>query len=325
MGKFINAKIMDEKDITCKYQKDICFKDKTWIHRGGRVGYWLQPETIEELVAVGKLLYENNEPFVTIGHTSNTYFKNSFNVKYVIDTRQLTDFTILDENTLVCDCGAPMAKVSRFCVENGIAGYEGMIGLPGTVGGGVFCNSGCYGCGIEKILKYVELLTEQGDVIRLSCEQMDFAFRTSIMKRRELKGIILKAYFDISKREDKSVLQSIADKNKADRKETQDPPALNLGTTVNTGGYKGGFRNIFIKLFVRLYAHITKDRQKIYRFRKKLTCFVYNELTVEKYISDKRMDCFIWKDEGADAAYPLYLKMMEKVYVGCSLEIITTE
>lgn len=313
---------MEEIKIPCKYQKDISLKDRTWIHRGGKVDYWLQPESIEELVAVGKFLYENKEPFVTIGHTSNTYFRNSFNIKYVLDTRHLTAFSIQDSDILVCDCGVPMAKASRFCVENGIVGFEGMIGLPGTVGGAIYCNSGCYGCSIENILRYVDILTERGNIVRFSREQMNFAFRTSIMKRGELKGIILRAYFDIGNRTDKNILMSIAEKNKADRTETQDPPAHNLGSTVNTEGYKEGIRNSIIKLFFRMYAHVTKDRQKRYVFKKKLTCLIYNRPQIGKYISDKRMTCFIWKDEGADNAYPLYLEMMEKVYEYCSLEIV---
>lgn len=129
---------MEEFNIPCKFQRNVSLKDKTWIHRGGEVDYWLQPETTEELEAVGALLYSQHQPFVTIGHTSNTYFKNSFNIRYVVDTRHLTRFFIQDEITLVCECGAPMAKVSQFCVEKGIGGYEGMVELPGTVGGGVF-------------------------------------------------------------------------------------------------------------------------------------------------------------------------------------------
>lgn len=129
---------MEKVDISCSFQKNVLLRDKTWIHRGGKVDYWLQPDTIEELEAVGKALYRNKERFVTIGHTSNTYFKNTFNIKYVVDTRHLTNFSKVDTDTLMCECGAPMAKVSRFCVENGFAGYEGMVGLPGTVGGAFF-------------------------------------------------------------------------------------------------------------------------------------------------------------------------------------------
>lgn len=75
------------------------------------------------------------EPFITIGHTSNIYFKNNFNIKYVVDTRKLVGFKRIDNNTLMVECGTPISRVSRFCVDNSIAGYEGMINLPGTVGG----------------------------------------------------------------------------------------------------------------------------------------------------------------------------------------------
>ena len=312
---------MEEISIPCKFQKDVVLKDKTWIHRGGMVSYWLQPEDIDEIIAVGRMLYQANEPFVTIGHTSNTYFLNSFNIKYVIDTRHLKGFYELDDSTLVCECGAPMAKVSRYCVERGIAGYEGMVGLPGTVGGGIFCNSGCYGCGIDSTLKEIELLTTKGEVKRLSAQQLDFDFRTSAMKKGVLQGIILRGYFDISRRLKVNQLISIAEKNTADRKETQDPPAQNLGSTLNTHGIKGGLRNNIIKLLIRINCHVTKDKQKRYAFRKRMICLLYNAKSIEKYISDKRMNCFIWRDECADDAYPLYLEMMNKVYLNCIEEI----
>ena len=129
-----------EQKITelCKCEQHVSLKDKTWIHRGGMVDYWLQPATIEELTVVGKYLYNHQENFLVIGHTSNIYFKNSYNVRCIVDTRKLTAYRQTDKGTLCCDCGAPMARISRWCVDNGISGYEGMVNLPGTVGGGYF-------------------------------------------------------------------------------------------------------------------------------------------------------------------------------------------
>jgi UDP-N-acetylenolpyruvoylglucosamine reductase len=196
---------------------------------------------------------------------------------------------------------------------------------PALLGGGIFCNSGCYGCSIEKMLKSVELLTEQGEVVQLSSKQLGFAFRTSSMKRGELKGIILRAYFDISKHEDKNVLKQMAESYKADRKETQDPPKQNLGTTLNTSGYKNNLRNKIISAFVIIYALVFHDKQKQYHLRKILTCLIYNRKNISKYISDKRMNCFIWKDDGADDVYPEYLTFMDEVFENCTLEIITKE
>ena len=118
---------------------------------------------------------------------------------------------------------------------------------------------------------------------------------------------------------------SITEKNKADRKETQDPPTQNLGSTVNTTGYKRNIRNFVIFQLTRVYAHITRDRQKRYLFRKIITCLLYGEMKLSKYISDKRMNCFIWKDCGADEVYTNYIALMDKVYEQCTIEIITKE
>lgn len=191
--------------------------------------------------------------------------------------------------------------------------------------GEIYCNSGCYGCGIENVLKYIDLLTEHGEVIRVFSKELGFAFRTSTLKRGELKGIILRAYFDISQRKDMKQLKSISEKNKEDRKKTQDPPAHNLGSTVNTLGLKRNIRNFIISQIVRVYAHITSDNQKRYLLRKKLTCFLFGGKKVSKYISDKRMNCYIWKDDGADEVYTKYLTLMDKVWEQCTIEIITKE
>lgn len=40
---------MEEVKLPCRFQKNVVLKDKTWIHRGDEVAYWLQPETLEEL------------------------------------------------------------------------------------------------------------------------------------------------------------------------------------------------------------------------------------------------------------------------------------
>lgn len=168
-------------------------------------------------------------------------------------------------------------------------------------------------------------MTTEGEVIRLSAKHLDYDFRTSAMKKGVLQGIILRGYFDISKRQEVSQLLTIVEKNTVDRKMTQDPPAQNLGSTLNTSGIKGGLRNDIIKLLTRIYFHISKDKQKRYAFRKRIICILYNAKSVEKYISDKRMNCFIWKDADADAAFPRYLEMMNKVYADCSVEIITKE
>ena len=145
------------------------------------------------------------------------------------------------------------------------------------------------------------------------------------MKRSELKGIILRAYFDISRKKDYHLLQEIAKRNEEDRKETQDGPVKNLGSTINVHGYKKNARNIIIRFVSRVAKFVIHDKKKRYRAEKLLICALYNRLHLLKYISNKRINCFIWKDDGADKAYIQYQEMMNSVYEKCSLEIIVLE
>lgn len=305
----------------CKCEHKVNLRDRTWIHRGGKVENWLQPSSIEELMAVGEMLYCQSESFLTIGHTSNIYFKDTFNVKYLIDTRKLIGFKVLDDATLICECGASISRVSRYCVENGISGFEGMINLPGTVGGGVVNASGCYGCGVDKVLKSIDLLTPNCEIVNLKKDAIGYSFRSSALKRGEIKGIILYAYFDISKHEDKNKLTRIAEECTQNRKLTQDPPACNLGTTVNCAASRSCFRNFLINQLVKLCSTVIVDKEKQYIIRKQITCLMYGYPFLSKYISNKRINCWLWKDNGADKYFPVYLHMMEKMYEICTLEI----
>lgn len=303
-------------------QNQVSLRNKTWIGRGGMVNNWFTPTSIEELTEIAKYLFENNLEWHVIGHTSNTYFKNDFDIDCIVDTRKLKKYTFVDDKTLMCECGVPISEISRLCIERGCVGYEGLVGLPGTVGGGIFCNSGCYGCGIEKILLKVEILLESGEIKCFQNEEMKFGFRSSIMKRGELKGIILRAYFNISQKGNNETLQIIAKNNMTDRKCTQDGPSHNLGSTVNYRGFKKNTRNLIIRILSRIYDLLSADKRKKYLFVKNLICTLYNCSELKKYISDKRMNCFLWRDEKADEYFPKYIELMNTVYDNCSTEII---
>lgn len=307
--------------INCKCLQNISLKDKTWIHRGGSVDYYYIPSSVEELIEVGKSLFLEERDFIAVGHTSNIYFKDSFNIDSIVDTKKLTEFNVLDDETLVADCGAHMSKISQYCVENGVVGYEGMINLPGTVGGAIVNNSGCYNCGIDKVLKSIDLLTPQGDIINITNKELGYTFRNSKLKSGELKGIVLRAYLDISNKGNVEELKKIALENTSNRKETQDPPAYNLGTTVNFSIYKSNFRNIFIRLISKVLVVLIRDLQKRNRTLKNLILFMYGKRSLAKYISDKRMQCFLWKDEKADLYFEEYLKLIDEVYTHYSVEI----
>lgn len=246
---------------------------------------------------------------------------NDFDIDCIIDTRQLKNLYESDNNLIVCDCGLPIKHLSKYCIEHGYAGYEGMINLPGTVAGAIVNNSSCYKCGVESTLKSIDIVTEDGKLKHLPASELGYSFRTSKLKDGSLRGVVVRAYFDTSKHESISVLQSRAEEYHQDRLVTQDPPAHNLGSTVNIDGYYKGWIGVILRIERKLLMIAGTKKNDCNRILNYTACLFCGCPNVAKYISSKRSSCFIWKDTSADVAFPDYIKVMNTIYTKCSIEI----
>lgn len=249
------------------------------------------------------------------------WFKNDFDIDCILDTRQLKGFHETDNNQIVCECGLPIKQLSKYCIEHGYAGYEGMINLPGTIAGAIVNNSSCYKCGVQSTLDSIDIITEDGEAKHLPASELGYTFRSSKLKKGSLRGVIVRAYFDISKHENTSVLQSRAEEYHQDRLVTQDPPAHNLGSTVNIDGYYKGWIGVILRIARKLLLIVGTKKNNITRILNYTACICCGCPKVAKYISTKRSSCFIWKDQGADKAFSDYVKVMNKIYTKCSIEI----
>ena len=137
--------------------------------------------------------------------------------------------------------------------------------------------------------------------------------------------MILRAYFDISRHEEVKTLKIIAEKNHKDRLTTQDPPAKNLGSTVNVDGNYRGWVGFILRITRRLLMLLHIRGEKSIYLQKMIMCICFGHLSVSKYISSKRLTCFIWKDKAADVAYPKYINMLKKIFPYVSEEIEVLE
>lgn len=308
-----------ETEMITNAERNVSLKERTWIHRGGIVGTWIRPCSLEELENEVAYLYDNKANFLTIGHTSNIYFKNSFNIDYIVDIRNLKKIDEKENDLIVCECGTPMKNLAHYCIEHGYAGYEGFIDLPGTVAGAVVNNSGCFGSSIKKVLRGIDIVMSDG-IKHLKTADLLYSFRTSALKEGLIKGCITKVYFDTSNKASVDELQQRANQFHKQRVLTQDSPARNLGSTVNMSGDVRGVRGLLIKVIRRIMIYL-----KLYpRFTEifpGLVCLLYFKPFVAKYISKRNLNCFIWKDDGADKAFPKYMHIIKHLYKNISTEI----
>ena len=89
-----------------------------------------------------------------------------------------------DETHIYAGAAALDAQVAKVAAQNGIAGLEFYRGVPGTIGGAIVMNAGCYGAETKDILLEAYALDRQGNRVTLSNAEMGFAYRHSIAASR---------------------------------------------------------------------------------------------------------------------------------------------
>jgi UDP-N-acetylmuramate dehydrogenase len=140
-------------------------------------------------------------------------------IKYTAAGHQLRE----DGQRAVCvaEAGASLAGLARRLAKQGWAGLEWAVSVPGTVGGAAVNNAGAFGsCSAEWIIA-VHVADADGQERRLGAAALDYAYRTSRLKRRELGPVIvLRVEFDL-RRDDPARLRAIVDRNQEQRTRTQ--------------------------------------------------------------------------------------------------------
>ncbi len=304
------------------FESDVCLKKKTWIHRGGMCSLFITPTNSDDLSSLIQFLYKKNIEFLLVGHTSNLYILNDCNIPIVVSTSKCNKYYIADNN-IICESGAGVSRMAKEMSKQGIAGFEHLHELPGTVGAAIYNNSSCYNNSITALLISAEVVTEDGEIKIMKPEDFDFKFRTSIMKEKRFNGVITRATLKIEKG-DANIFEKLAQKTKESRKNHLEGNAKNLGCTVNRC-FINGKMPLKYKLPLSLYNLYLRLREKDIdirsKKRKEFICKISGYSHITKYISDKNMIVYMWHDDGADAVFPSYLEFMRKVYMTDKIEI----
>lgn len=305
------------------YDVNVPLNKKTWIKTGGICNFYVRPDNISQLERFATFLYQNNIAFEVVGATSNCYFLNNYFPEVVISTLHVNQVMETD-TSLVCDCGVLVSNLARECVKKGYKGFSGLVNLPGTIAAAIYGNAGCYGCQATSLLEQICVLTHNSstnrvEVKKLNVKDLCLTHRSSIFKRKELLATIL----SVTLKKELSMARIEIEKAEYatfNRKKTQEPPMKNLGSIYKRLAYRKNFKNIvayFLKTILRI-LHIANDGMTFY---KHLQLWQYGYLCLDKYISDKNINTFIWTDSEAEKMFPIYQEFMGKIYSNPQLEI----
>ena len=145
---------------------------------GGPADRYYQPADIDDLAEFIATL-PKDESIYWVGLGSNLLVRDGGIRGTVIATSgRLNDVSRLDGNRVRAEAGVACAKVSRFCAREGLAGAEFLTGIPGTMGGALAMNAGCFGSETWSFVESVETLDRFGNRYTRSPEEYSIAYRS---------------------------------------------------------------------------------------------------------------------------------------------------
>ena len=173
--------ILQIKEIKNKISGQILFNESlskySWFNLGGPARVIFRPKNLNELSIFLKDL-KGFDKIKVLGVGSNTLIRDGgFNGVIIKFRNNFSHISLIDENTLVAGASALDKNVSNFALENSLSGFEFLSCIPGTIGGGIRMNSGCYEEDISKILISVQAMDLNGKIRIIYSSDIKFGYR----------------------------------------------------------------------------------------------------------------------------------------------------
>ena len=169
------------KDIKKKISGELLFDKNlskySWFNLGGPAKAIFKPKNLNELSIFLKNIKEISKIKV-LGAGSNTLIRDGgFDGIIIKFGKSFSHISLFDKNTIIAGSATLDKNLSNFAFENGLTGFEFLSCIPGTIGGGVRMNSGCYGEDISKILLSVQTMDLNGKIRVIYSQDIKFFYR----------------------------------------------------------------------------------------------------------------------------------------------------
>jgi len=220
-------------------QENVTLAPYTSARIGGPADVMVTVKSADELADAMQLIWEHNLPYYILGGGSNVLVSDDgFRGVVVLDRAKEVRFEASDQPAVWCEAGVIIANLAKRCASKGLAGLEWSATVPGTVGGAVYGNAGAFGGDMTHNLIWAEMLTKNGRE-KITLEQMGYGYRTSVLKRGEVQGIVLSALLKLKNSTKEEVSAKI--EQFSERRKATQPPGASMGSMFKNpeGDYAG--------------------------------------------------------------------------------------
>ena len=151
----------------------------SWFNLGGPAKILFRPKDLKELSFFLKKM-NGLYKIKVLGAGSNTLIRDGgFNGIIIKFGKSFSHISLRDENTIIAGAAVMDKNLSSFALQNSLSGFEFLSCIPGTIGGAVKMNSGCYENDISKILISLQAMDYYGNIRIIQSSDIKFHYRGS--------------------------------------------------------------------------------------------------------------------------------------------------
>jgi UDP-N-acetylmuramate dehydrogenase len=184
------------ENIQIEYKTGELFKNHTYYDIGGGIRIMAFPKDEKELCLTLDACREERIPYFILGKGSNILVSDEGYCGCVIDmTKYFLDISV-SGNLLRAQCGITMSAAAGFAQAAGLSGLEKLSGIPGTLGGAVMMNAGCYNSEISQVIKEIRVIDEDLRPVTLKRDEIRFGYRSSGLGGKIVTEAVLELVFD---------------------------------------------------------------------------------------------------------------------------------
>ena len=167
--------LLNEFGEKVRFEHDL--KKKNWFNIGGKSKVFFKADNLKELINFIKKLKGREKIFI-LGAGSNTLMTdNLFDGVVIKLSRNFNNISLHGEDVIIAGSAVLDKALSDFAISNHLSGFEFLSCIPGTIGGGIRMNAGCFGKEFKDILLSIQAIDSSGNVITLPSTDIKFEYR----------------------------------------------------------------------------------------------------------------------------------------------------
>jgi len=180
---------------------------------GGSAEFYAEPKNHDEFITLVKYSRDNNLELTVIGGGTNILVHDDGIRGLVISTKKMRHVEI-KQNSLVAFAGVKLSHAAELAANAGLSGLEFATGIPGTVGGAVYMNSGAYGKSMADVVNQVTFYDcSQDSFYKYDRFEMHYSYKTSVAQIMH-DAFILCTEFTLTEKDSADIKKEMLDFNK---------------------------------------------------------------------------------------------------------------